>query len=147
MRDSRGREADLSRFVEAHDRSYSRALEEIREGRKQSHWMWYIFPQIAGLGLSSTSRFYAIADLEEARAYMQHPMLGAHMIEICSVLLGLSANDAEDVMGYPDDLKLRSSMTLFSKAVPSVKIFQQVLDKYFDGKMDLKTLEILGAHI
>ena len=78
---------------------------------------------------------------------MQHPMLGAHMIEICDVLLGLSANDAEDVMGYPDDLKLRSSMTLFSKAVPSVKIFQQVLDKYFDGKMDQKTLEILGAHI
>ena len=140
MRDSRGIEADLSRFVEAHDRSYSRALEEIREGRKQSHWMWYIFPQIVGLGLSSTSRFYAIADLEEARAYMQHPMLGAHMIEICDVLLGLSANDAEDVMGYP-------SMTLFSKAVPSVKIFQQVLDKYFDGKMDQKTLEILGAHI
>ena len=141
MRDSRGREADLSLFVEAHDRSYSRALEEIREGRKQSHWMWYIFPQIVGLGLSSTSRFYAIADLEEARAYMQHPMLGAHMIEICGVLLGLSANDAEDVMGYPDDLKL------FSQAVPSVKIFQQVLDKYFDGKMDQKTLEILGAHI
>lgn len=77
---------------------------------------------------------------------MQHPMLGAHMIEICGVLLGLSANDAEDVMGYPDDLKLRSSMTLFSKAEPSVKIFQQVLDKYFDGKMDQKTLEILGAH-
>ena len=147
MRDSRGIEADLSRFVEAHDRSYSRALEEIREGRKQSHWMWYIFPQIVGLGLNSTSRFYAIADLEEARAYMQHPMLGAHMIEICGVLLGLSANDAEDVMGYPDDLKLRSSMTLFSQAVPSVKIFQQVLDKYFDGKMDQKTLEILGAHI
>ena len=146
MRDSRGIEADLSRFVEAHDRSYSRALEEIREGRKQSHWMWYIFPQIVGLGLSSTSRFYAIADLEEARAYMQHPMLGAHMIEICGVLFGLSANDAEDVMGYPDDLKLRSSMTLFSQAVPSVKIFQQVLDKYFDGKMDQKTLEILGAH-
>lgn len=146
MRDSRGIEADLSRFVEAHDRSYSRALEEIREGRKQSHWMWYIFPQIEGLGLSSTSRFYAIADLEEARAYMQHPMLGAHMIEICGVLLGLSANDAEDVMGYPDDLKLRSSMTLFSQAVPSVKIFQQVLDKYFDGKMDQKTLEILGEH-
>ena len=146
MRDSRGREADLSRFVEAHDRSYSRALEEIREGRKQSHWMWYIFPQIVGLGLSSTSRFSAIANLEEARAYMQHPMLGAHMIEICGVLLGLSANDAEDVMGYPDDLKLRSSMTLFSQAVPSVKIFQQVLDKYFDGKMDQKTLEILGEH-
>ena len=147
MRDSREIEADLSRFVEAHDRSYSRALEEIREGRKQSHWMWYIFPQIVGLGLSSTSRFDAIADLEEARAYMQHPMLGAHMIEICGVLLGLSANDAEDVMGYPDDLKLRSSMTLFSQAVPSVKIFQQVLDKYFDGKMDQKTLEILGVHI
>ena len=146
MRDSRGIEADLSRFVEAHDRSYSRALEEIREGRKQSHWMWYIFPQIVGLGLSSTSRVSAIADLEEARAYMQHPMLGAHMIEICGVLLGLSVNDAEDVMGYPDDLKLRSSMTLFSQAVPSVKIFQQVLDKYFDGKMDQKTLEILGEH-
>ena len=145
MRDSR-READLSRFVEAHERSYSRALEEIREGRKQSHWMWYIFPQIAGLGISSTSRFYAIEDLDEAKAYMQHPMLGAHMIEICGALLGLSANDAEYVMGYPDDLKLRSSMTLFSKAVPSVKIFQQVLDKYFDGKMDEKTLEKLGEH-
>lgn len=78
---------------------------------------------------------------------MQHPMLGAHMIEICGVLLGLSANDAEDVMGYPDDLKLRSSMTLFSQAVPSVKIFRQVLDKYFDGKMDQKTLEILGEHV
>lgn len=104
------------------------------------------FHRLWDWGLSSTSRFYAIADLEEARAYMQHPMLGAHMIEICGVLLGLSANDAEDVMGYPDDLKLRSSMTLFSQAVPSVKIFQQVLDKYFEGKMDQKTLEILGEH-
>lgn len=143
MRDSGRREADLSRFVEAHERSYRTALEEIRSGHKRSHWMWYIFPQIAGLGLSSTSRFYAITDLEEARAYKQHPLLGAHMIEICEALLRLSANNAEDVMGYPDDLKLRSSMTLFAKAVPGAKIFQQVLDKYFDGKMDQKTLERL----
>ena len=143
MRDSGRREADLNRFVEAHERSYRTALEEIRSGHKRSHWMWYIFPQIAGLGLSSTSRFYAITDLEEARAYMQHPLLGAHMIEICEALLRLSANNAEDVMGYPDDLKLRSSMTLFAKVVPGAKIFQQVLDKYFDGKMDQKTLERL----
>lgn len=143
MRDSGRREADLGRFVEAHERSYRTALEEIRSGHKRSHWMWYIFPQIAGLGLSSTSRFYAITDLEEARAYIQHPLLGAHMIEICEALLRLSANNAEDVMGYPDDLKLRSSMTLFAKAVPGAKIFQQVLDKYFDGKMDQKTLERL----
>ena len=143
MRDSGRREANLSRFVEAHERSYRTALEEIRSGHKRSHWMWYIFPQIAGLGISSTSRFYAITDLEEARAYIQHPLLGAHMIEICEALLRLSANNAEDVMGYPDDLKLRSSMTLFAKAVPGAKIFQQVLDKYFDGKMDQKTLERL----
>lgn len=134
---------DISRFIEAHNDDYERALAEIKEGRKRTHWMWYIFPQILGLGMSRTSIFYAIADLGEATCYMNNPVLGAHMIEICNVLLSLDINDASKIFSYPDDLKLKSSMTLFEKAFPENDIFGKVLDKYFHGERDAKTLELI----
>ena len=135
---------DLSRFHKAQEHSYSTALAEIRSGYKCSHWIWYIFPQIAGLGYSPTARYYAISCLDEARAYMADPVLSSRLIEISEALLELESSDPEKVMGYPDDLKLRSSMTLFSEASPGTGVFQRVLDKYFDGKPDIKTLKIIS---
>lgn len=134
---------NLDRFIKAQRTSYETALEEIRKGRKRSHWIWYIFPQIAGLGFSVTSEYYGIVSLEEAKAYMENVFLRNHLLEISEALLTLESSDPEKVMGYPDNLKLRSSMTLFSEAVPGEKVFQAVLDKYFDGKRDPRTLEIL----
>ena len=134
---------DLSRFRKAQEQDYETALSEIRAGHKRSHWIWYIFPQIAGLGFSATSEYYAISDIDEARAYMVDDLLHKHLIEISKALLELESSDASDVMGYPDDLKLRSSMTLFREAAPDEAVFQQVLDKFFDGEPDSKTLEIL----
>ena len=118
---------DLQRFVSAQDRDYKTALAEIQSGHKYAHWIWYIFPQIAGLGQSSTSKYYAIRDLAEAREYMNEPILRERLIHISEALLGLDNNDAEDVMGWPDDMKLRSSMTLFSVATPEESVFQKVL--------------------
>ena len=135
---------DLERFVRAQIGSYETALWEIRWGRKCSHWMWYIFPQIAGLGMSSTAQYYAIQDLQEAEEYLAHPILGPRLLEISGELLKLSTNDAYAVFGWPDDLKLRSSMTLFSCAVVDQPVFQQVLDKYYGGEPDEKTLALLG---
>ena len=135
---------NLERFLEAQERAYETALEEVRAGQKESHWIWYVFPQVRGLGCSSTAKYYAITDLEEAKEYMAEPVLRARLLEVSEALLGLSSSNASVVMGYPDDLKLRSSMTLFSVAAPEEKVFQQVLDKFFDGKPDGKTLEILG---
>lgn len=135
---------NLERFLEAQERAYETALAEVRAGQKQSHWIWYIFPQVRGLGYSSTAKYYAIADLEEAKEYMAEPVLRARLLEVSEALLELPSSNASVVMGYPDDLKLRSSMTLFSVAAPEEKVFQQVLDKFFDGKPDGKTLEILG---
>lgn len=137
-------EYDLSRFIEAHERDYAKALKEVKAGYKQSHWMWYIFPQVQGLGHSSTSMFYAISGIEEAKAYMNDPVLGSHMIEICEALLALDTNDAEEVFDWPDDMKLKSSMTLFECAVPEMEKFSKVLHKFFSGDRDVKTLEILG---
>lgn len=134
---------NIKRFVDAHQRSYSLALEEIRAGYKVSHWMWYIFPQIRGLGYSEIAEYYAIEDLDEAKAYLQEPVLAAHMQEICEALLENESGNAEEVMGWPDDLKLRSSMTLFAAADPENKIYQRVLDKFFEGKPDEKTLQLL----
>lgn len=134
---------DVSRFREAHDKDYKKALSEVKAGYKRSHWMWYIFPQILGLGMSRTSVFYAIADLGEARAYMQDPVLGAHMIELCEALLALETNDAVEVFDWPDDMKLKSSMTLFEKAVPDQELFGKVLDKFFGGERDEKTLQLI----
>lgn len=134
---------DLNRFISAQERSYDAALREIKAGHKRTHWMWYIFPQIAGLGFSSTAQFYAISSMQEAKDYYAHPVLGKRLVEISEALLALDTNDAAAVMGYPDDLKLRSSMTLFL-AVSGDAVFQRVLDKFYSGKPDSKTLSILG---
>ena len=134
---------DLDRFIKAQEQDYETALKEICQGRKRSHWIWYIFPQIAGLGLSSISKYYAIASMEEAKAYMENAYLRDHLLEISKALLALDSSDPGRVMGYPDDLKLRSSMTLFAEAAPEEPVFQEVLDKYFDGEKDQRTLDIL----
>ena len=136
--------SSLDRFLKAQASSYDSALREIRAGRKYSHWIWYIFPQIQGLGFSSTAQYYAIADLDEAKAYLQEPTLRARLLEISEALLGLASNDPTQVMGYPDDLKLRSSMTLFAEAEPECPVFQQVLDKFYGGRKDERTLQILN---
>ena len=135
--------SSLDRFLKAQASSYDTALREIRAGRKYSHWIWYIFPQIQGLGFSSTAQYYAIADLEEAKAYLQEPTLRARLLEISEALLHLESDDPTQVMGYPDDLKLRSSMTLFAEAEPDCTVFQQVLDKFYGGHKDERTLRIL----
>ena len=137
-------EADLSRFMEAQGHSYEVALAEIKRGKKQSHWMWYIFPQIQGLGQSEISRFYAIKDKDEAAAYLKHPVLGARLVEICNALLKLPSNSAHEIFGSPDDLKLKSSMTLFSALENTNPVFQAVLNKFFSGEPDFNTLKKLG---
>lgn len=136
--------ADISRFVSAHKHNYDTALSEIKNGRKRSHWMWYIFPQIEGLGYSDMAQFYAIHDMEEAKAFLAHPYLGQNLIEISEALLALDECDPYRVMGYPDDLKLRSSMTLFAAAADEESVFGKVLDKYYNGEPDKTTLRILG---
>lgn len=133
----------LDRFLVAQENSYDNALREIRAGRKRSHWMWYIFPQLAGLGMSYTAQLYAIKDLDEAREYISHPLLGARLVEISVALLELESSDATAVMGYPDDLKLRSCMTLF-QLVSDSPVFGQVLDKFYGGAKDTRTLSLLG---
>ena len=134
----------LDRFLDAQRGDYAAALAEVRRGRKTSHWMWYIFPQIAGLGQSSTARYYSIRDLEEAREYYAHPVLGQRLREISGVLLELRGSDPVAVFGGIDSMKLKSSMTLFAVAAPDDPIFQQVLDKYYGGEQDVLTLRILG---
>jgi len=133
----------LQRFIDAQNESYARALEEITDGRKRSHWMWFIFPQMKGLGRSSTSMFYGINDMDEAREYLAHPILGKRLREISQVLLQLDTNDANAVFGSPDDMKLRSCMTLFDNISPN-DIFAAVLDKYFDGHRDNNTNKLLN---
>ena len=134
----------LDRFLDAQRGDYAAALAEVRRGRKTSHWMWYIFPQIAGLGQSSTARYYSIRDLEEAREYYAHPVLGQRLREISGVLLDLRGSDPVAVFGGIDSMKLKSSMTLFAVAAPDDPLFRQVLDKYYGGEQDALTLRILG---
>ena len=135
----------LDRFLDAQRGDYAAALAEVRRGRKTSHWMWYIFPQIAGLGQSSTARYYSIRDLEEAREYYAHPVLGQRLREISGALLDLRGSDPVAVFGGIDSMKLKSSMTLFAVAAPDDPIFQQVLDKYYGGEQDALTLRSLGV--
>jgi uncharacterized protein (DUF1810 family) len=135
---------DLKRFLDAQENDFERALAEIKRGRKQSHWMWYIFPQIAGLGFSSTSKFYSIKDVSEAEDYLAHPVLGARLIEISEALLEIEGKTANQIFGSPDDAKLKSSMTLFSALDNTNSVFQSVLDKYFGGAKDQRTLQIIG---
>ena len=135
---------DINRFIKAQKSDYEQALSEMKAGRKRSHWIWYIFPQVKGLGMSPTSEFYGIDGLGEAKVYMADDLLRERLLEITGVLLNIESDDPSEVMGYPDDLKLRSSMTLFAETAPEYDVFQKVLDKYFHGEKDPKTLQILG---
>lgn len=135
---------DLERFLTAQERDYDLALQEIRGGRKRSHWIWYIFPQLKDLGYSSTAKYYGIRDLDEAKAYLNEPTLRARLLEISKALLLIKENDPGSVMGYPDDLKLRSSMTLFAAADPEEPVFTQVLEKFFHGRPDERTLALIN---
>ena len=134
---------DLSRFINVHERFYEEALREIRSGHKRSHWMWFIFPQTQGLGYSPTARYYAIDSLGEAAAFLHDPYLGGHLREISGALLTLPTNDAGEVFGYPDNLKLRSCMTLFAMVDDAPPVFGEVLQKYYGGQNDARTLAIL----
>lgn len=134
---------NLQRFIDAQESVYPLALEEIKNGRKQSHWMWFIFPQIQGLGFSATSKLYAIKDNQEAEAFLKHPLLGSRLITISNELLKLNSNDAHTIFGSPDDMKLQSSMTLFSSLKNADPVFDLVLQKFFKGIKDRNTLQRL----
>lgn len=136
---------DLDRFVRAQSRDYDRALEEIRGGRKRSHWMWYIFPQFEGLGFSEASRLYSIKSAAEAAAYLAHPILGPRLKECAEAALRVEGRSAHEVFGSPDDMKLRSSATLFSLMSPPGSVFHRLLDRYFQGDPDRRTLEVMGV--
>ena len=141
---------DLQKFIDAQDSGYSfgetykTALSEMKQGYKVSHWIWYVFPQIQGLGLSETTAFFSIRDLSEAKDYYAHPILGTRLIEICEVLLNIESDDPMCVFGYPDAFKVRSCMTLFKHAAREQSVFQKVLDRFCQGNEDEKTLRILG---
>jgi uncharacterized protein (DUF1810 family) len=135
---------NLSRFVEAQATVYERVLAELRRGRKSSHWMWFIFPQIQGLGHSDIARRYAISGLDEAKSYLQHPTLGARLRECTGLVVAIEGSPIEEILGYPDDLKFRSSMTLFAHATPENEAFLAALGKYFGGEFDALTLKLIG---
>jgi uncharacterized protein (DUF1810 family) len=139
---------DLNRFIEAQESEYIIALSEIKSGKKKSHWMWFIFPQIAGLGFSETSRFYAIKNIDEATIYLNHPILGFRLRAISNALLNLKENNANIILGAPDDVKLKSCMTLFAVVEDSKdNVFNMVLHKFFNGKADEKTLKQLKLQV
>ena len=135
----------LIRFLEAQNQVYLKALSEIKKGQKQSHWMWYIFPQLTGLGSSENARYFGITNLGEAIAYLQHPTLGKHLIEITKALLAIKGKSASDIFGNPDDLKLHSSMTLFSLVENTDPLFNEVINLYFGGLLDSRTIALLKS--
>lgn len=135
---------DLGRFVTAQDGVYERALAELSSGRKRSHWIWFIFPQIDGLGHSPTARFYAIKSLEEAKAYLAHPLLGARLEQCAEAALDIDGRSVTEIFGYPDDVKLRSSMTLFAFISGAESVYEQVLEKFFSGHRDPLTLRLIA---
>ncbi len=137
---------NLSRFVWAQDKhdSYATALAELRAGRKRTHWMWFVFPQLAGLGKTGNAKTFAITSQTEARAYLRHPVLGPRLAECADALLRLEGKSANSILGRPDDMKLRSCATLFSLVSEPGSVFHQVLDKYYDGQPDDVTLQLLG---
>ena len=134
---------DLQRFVDAQEPVYEQVRAELRAGRKQSHWMWFIFPQIEGLGMSPTSVFYALSSLDEAKAYLAHPLLGPRLRECAELALEVEGRTAREIFGAVDEMKFRSSMTLFSRAAPEEPLFSQCLEEYFGGGLDPATLERL----
>jgi uncharacterized protein (DUF1810 family) len=135
---------DLQRFVDAQGGVFEQALAELKSGAKRSHWIWFVFPQIEGLGRSETARRYAIASRAQARAYLEHPLLGARLRECAQAVCALRGRSAHEVFGSPDDLKFRSSMTLFAEVASDEGIFKEALRKYFDGRPDELTLKALG---
>jgi len=135
---------DLQRFLAAQARDYPQALDEVRAGRKRSHWMWYIFPQLDGLGSSPTARHYAIKSLAEAEAYSKHAVLGARLREIAETAIGVEGRSAYEIFGSPDDMKLRSCATLFAQVSPPGSVFHRLIEKFFEGKADGSTLSLLG---
>jgi len=135
---------DLNRFVEAQEVNYSDALSELRAGHKRSHWMWYVFPQIAGLGHSAMSARYSIRSEDEARAYLVHPVLGPRLVECAEAILGVENSSALEILGSPDDLKLKSSATLFAYISAEGSVFHRILDTFYSSEPDLRTLQLLG---
>ena len=136
---------NLERFIEAQEEDYAIALREVRQGKKVNHWMWYIFPQIAGLGNSNTAKYFAIVDTIEAKLYLEHPILGKRLAEICEALLRIPHNSAHSIFGTPDDLKLLSCLTLFETVESQHKdVLRNVIDKYYNGRRDSMTLQLLG---
>lgn len=135
---------DLKRFLTAQGPIYDTALAELRAGRKRSHWMWFVFPQLTGLGFSATSRYYAVMSREEARGYLEHPVLGPRLVECAEAVLDVEGRSVSEIFGYPDELKLKSSMTLFAEVAGRSSVFERVLQKYFGGERDPRTLELLG---
>lgn len=133
----------LDRFVTAQAGAFEQALSEVRNGRKVSHWMWYIFPQLRGLGRSEMAIHYGIVNLAEARAYLEHQVLGPRLIAICEAALAVNGKTATEIFGKPDDMKLRSCVTLFAEVSDAESIFQKILDKYFDGNADPRTVQLL----
>ena len=137
------KEDNLNRFLEAQKNSYAMALNEILNGRKTTHWMWYIFPQLSGLGRSEMATYYGIKSLKEAEEYLNHPILGKRLLEISSALLKHTNKSANEILGSPDDLKLHSSMTLFSKVENTNPIFKEILHQFYNGHLDLSTIKRL----
>ena len=134
---------DLRRFLQAQQNIYPQVLKELQNGKKTSHWMWFIFPQIEGLGHSSTAKYYSIKSIIEAKEYVAHPVLGKRLLKCIDIILNINSKTADEIFGYPDNLKLRSSMTLFNFAAPEHKVFGDLLKKYFAGEEDQKTLGII----
>jgi uncharacterized protein (DUF1810 family) len=134
---------NLERFIKAQDNIFEQIKAELAAGDKQSHWMWFVFPQIVGLGRTTTANYYAIKSLDEAKAYLQHPILGSRLLECCQILLRLQDRTAKQIFGFPDVLKLKSSMTLFL-VVSDNNVFQEILDVYYKGEKDKVTLDILS---
>lgn len=141
--DGRDDPYDLNRFVEAQNTNYEDAISELRAGRKRSHWMWYVFPQIAGLGNSAMSYRYGITSEAEARAYLAHPVLGPRLIECAEVVLAIPNRSAHDILGSPDDLKLKSSATLFAHVSPPGSVFERILGRYYSSERDSRTLALV----
>ena len=138
---------DLGRFLRSQDRDYQQALSEIKSGRKRTHWMWYIFPQIDGLAFSATSKHYSIKSVEEARAYLDHPLLGPRLVECAEAVVRVEGRSATEIFGSPDDLKLRSCATLFACVLPPGSVFARLLGKYYGGERDGKTEHLLGIEV
>lgn len=135
---------NLNRFLQAQQEDFESALTEIRNGKKRTHWMWFIFPQLDGLAFSSTSKFYAIKSIDEAKAYLAHPVLGPRLHECAEAAVGVEERSATAIFGSPDDLKLRSCATLFACVSPPSSVFERLLEKYYEGQRDQKTLRLLG---